>query len=85
MKLEDLRRKAKGGIDAPKKRFQWREEIKVEVKIDPRSYLTTENVAKACDILSNAGKLNKEQYERFIHLMLDKSVIKEEGDRKNED
>ena len=82
MKLDDLRRKAKGGIDAPKKRFQWREEIKVEVKIDPGS---REAVYKVCDILSNAGKLNKEQYERFIHLMLDKSVIKEEGDKKNED
>lgn len=33
----------------------------------------------------DAGKLNKEQYERFIHLMLNKSVIKEEGDKKNED
>lgn len=82
MKLDDLRRKAKGGIDAPKKRFQWREEVKIEVKIDPRS---REAVSKVCDILSNAGKLNKEQYERFIHLMLDKSVMKEEGDKKNED
>lgn len=86
MKLEDLRKKAVKGIKAPKRKRRRRDTpidpiVPIDVPIRPDDEKTYAVVSKGLMSLSEAGKLTEEQADKFVQLMFDTSVIKEEKEK----